>query len=104
MSLSDQVRDFFDRHYVVPARRRGESQTKVAVSDISRTFRWRNRFQLICCALVAPTFHEQLGVELLSVSHPAPSSTTVFTFCRGIDGLECRRAPGAAVQAETMHW
>ena len=80
MSLSDQVRDFFYHRYLLPARRHGQSRTAVAVSDINKHFRWSNRFPLICSALAARTFHGELGVELLSVSDPCPSSTTVLTF------------------------
>lgn len=80
MSLSDQVREFFSNQYVVPSRDRGQSRIIVAARDISRHFGWSNRFPLICGALVAHTFHEGLGVKLLTVSEPAPSSTTIFTF------------------------
>ena len=80
MNLSNQVRDFFYDGYVVPARARGQARTTVAVTDISKHFDWRNRFPLICSALAARTFHRELGVEMLSVSDPCPSSTTVFTF------------------------
>jgi 5-methylcytosine-specific restriction protein B len=80
MTLSDQVRDFFQRHYVGPARMRRQSRTAVAVSDVSRHFGWSNRFPLICSALTAKSFHDELGVELITVTDPCPSSTTVLTF------------------------
>lgn len=80
MNLSDHVRSHFYRNYVNPARERSQSRVEVAVSDINRHFNWSNRFPLICGALAAHTFHDELGVELISASDPCPSSTTVFSF------------------------
>jgi len=80
MSLSEQVRDLFDCNYVSPARSYGQRRVQVAVNDISREFGWTNRFPLICSALAAESFHDGLGVQLLDVTTPCPSSTTVLTF------------------------
>ena len=80
MTLSDQVRDLFSRSYVSAARANGHSRVQVAVRDLNRELSWADRYPLICGALTAPMFHEELGVELVSVTDPCPSSTTILTF------------------------
>lgn len=71
VNLSDQVRKLFYRNYVVPARSHGQSRVQVAVSDLNRQLKWSHRFPLICGALTAHSFHEELGVELIDATEPA---------------------------------
>jgi hypothetical protein len=80
MTLSEQVRDLFARDYVGPARSRGQSRVQVAACDVANQLGWENRYPLICGALKAESFHEELGVQLVLVSDPCPSSTAVLTF------------------------
>lgn len=80
MTLSEQVRDFFSRNYVFPARSTGQRRVQVAVRDINSALSWTDRYPLICGALTASSFHEELGVELVSATEPCPSSSTILTF------------------------
>ena len=80
MNLSDQVRDLFHRQYISPARGERNRRIEVRVSDLNRQLGWTNRFPLICSALGARSFHGALGVNLIAVTDPCPSSTTVFSF------------------------
>ena len=80
MNLSDQVRLTFVSSYVKPAREAGHRVVSVAVSDINRALGWSRRFPVICSALIARGFHSEMGVKLINVSGPCPSSSTHLTF------------------------
>lgn len=80
MSLSDQVRSLFLRTIVDPARHAGQRVVYVAVSDLSQQLRWKNRYPLICSALIAEKFHREEGLELESTTSPCPSSSTIMKF------------------------
>jgi hypothetical protein len=80
MTLSEKVRDHVVHSYAEPARRVGRTCIRVSASDIAKTFRWTNRFPLICNALLAQSFHEKMGVRLVSTTDPCPSSSTILVF------------------------
>ena len=80
MSLSDAVRRIFQQDYLSPARKHGQSRVQVAVSDINHKLGWTDRYPLICSALTATSFHEELGVVLVAATEPCPSSSTMLTF------------------------
>lgn len=80
MTLASQVRTHFLDTYVSPARSVGIERVQVAVSDVSRALGWRQRFPVICSALVSDSFHEAMGVRLTAGTKPCPSSSTVLLY------------------------
>lgn len=82
MTLSDQVRQHVETHYVAPARRRGESTIRVRAGDVHRDLRWTNRVPSVCSALASQKFQKAIGVQLLTKAAPPSGSGTraVFTY------------------------
>lgn len=77
-SKADQIRDFVLRHYIEPARKRGEKFVTVPVGEVHNELGLKNRIPLVISAITARKFLKQ---HSLSVHHtegpPSGQSTTV---------------------------
>lgn len=79
---ADIVRDFAEREYIEPARKRGETQVRIVAGDVQRALRLENRIALVCSALGGKKFLDQNGLSLESREGPPSgmSTTVVFTY------------------------
>lgn len=79
-SLADRIREFVARHYVAPARERGDSTVTIVVGEVHREMGLKQRHPAIIAALRARVFSEAHGVRRREVKGPGQSSRTVFAF------------------------
>ncbi len=71
-TLSDQVRDYVYRNYIVPARENKTASVTVTAGDVHQA--------LNCAALNTAKFERQYGVRLLQRSGSGHGPTATFTF------------------------
>jgi hypothetical protein len=79
-SISDSVREFVCREYLVPARRRGDSRVRIVAGDVHRAMRFNNRVPLVCNALASREFLEANHLRLESREGPPSGMSTTVVF------------------------
>jgi hypothetical protein len=80
-TLSDQVRDYVYRNYIVPARAIQAGSVTVTAGDVHQALKFdRRRMPLVCAALNAAKFERQYGIRLLQRSGSGHGPTATFTF------------------------
>ena len=82
MTLSEEVQRYFQAHYVVPARERGQSRIEVKAGDVHSGLGWSRRVPLVCAALSSQKIQRRLGLRLTAKDGPpsGQSPTVVFHF------------------------
>jgi hypothetical protein len=80
MTLADRIREFVLRHYVEPARQRGERFIEVSVRDVHGKMGLEQRHSAVIAALQAKLFGELGHVRRSSTRGPKQSSSKVFRF------------------------
>jgi len=81
VTLSDQVRDYVYRNYIVPARESKTALVTVTAGDVHRALKFDSRrMPLVCAALDTAKFERQYGVRLLQRSGSGHGPTATFTF------------------------
>ena len=79
-TLSDQVRDYVYRNYIVPARKIKTASVTVTAGDVHRALKFYRRMSLVCAALNTAKFERQYGIRLLQRSGSGHGPTATFTF------------------------
>jgi hypothetical protein len=80
-SLSDQVRDYVYRNYIVPARKIKTASVTVTAGDVHQALEFKNRMSLVCDALDAVKFHMQCGIYLIQRDGPSTRNRQIHVFC-----------------------
>ena len=80
-TLSDQVRHYVYRNYIVPAREKKIASVTVTAGDVHQALKFDSRrMSLVCAALNTAKFERQYGVRLLQRSGSGHGPTATFTF------------------------
>jgi hypothetical protein len=79
-SSADLVREYSARHYVIPARARGDALVKIVAGDVHKGVHLSNRVPLVCQALSSRKFLEENGLELERLEGPPSGLGTKATF------------------------
>ena len=79
-SQTDRVRGYAARHYIEPARRRGDDRVKVVAGDVQREVGLSNRVPLVCNALRSKKFLEENRLILEKWEGPRSGMSTTVTF------------------------
>lgn len=83
MSLADEIRNFADRRYMMPARRGGRSTVTINVGDVHRAMGLQDRVPAVCSALGSKLFERQCGVVLVVWDGPKQSTSVQITYSFG---------------------
>ena len=87
-SASDRVREFAQKTYVNPARRRREKTVTINVGQIQKGVGLRNRVSLVCQALGSEKFLRAQGLKLISKTGPPSGQSTTVTYTYEFIGEE----------------
>lgn len=80
MSVSDEVRAYTYRHYIEPARQRGQQIVKVRAKEVHDALGLKNRYPLVCGALATQLFEQRYNVRRQQIEGPTQGTTTTFSF------------------------
>ena len=97
-TLSDQVRDYVYRNYIVPARENNTASVTVTAGDVHRALKFYRRMSLVCAALNTTKFERQYGIRLLERTGSGHGPTATFTFSVHSAG---ERNPGSSLLGGT---
>jgi hypothetical protein len=79
MTFSEEVQQYFQGNYVIPARQRGQASVEVKAGDIHSKLGWTRRVPLVCAALSSKKLQRNVGVRLTKkVGPPSGQSPTVI--------------------------
>jgi hypothetical protein len=98
ISDAERVRQYSSRHYVAPARKRGEATVRIVAGDVHKAVHLSNRVPVVCQALKSRKFMDENGLELEKVEGPPSGLSTKATFTYRI------KASGTGGRAETPEW
>jgi hypothetical protein len=80
-TLSDQVRDYVYRNYILPARENKTASVTVTAGVVHQALKFDSRrMSLVCAALNATKFERQYGIRLLERTGAGHGPTATFTF------------------------
>lgn len=88
MSPTDQTKKHVIKHYVQPARMRGEKTVEVRVGNVLKELGWSNRTPSVFSTLGSQSFQEEAGLQLIEKRGGPPSggpSTTWQFIYRVLD-------------------
>lgn len=75
---AETVRQYVSRHYIEPARDRGDTKVTVSVGEVHKALGLKNRVPLVCTALRSRKFLDENRLELREDQGPPSGlSTTV---------------------------
>jgi len=94
-TLSDQVRDFVYRNYIVPAKENKTASVTVTAGEVHQALKFYRRMSLVCAALNTAKFERQYGVRLLQRSGSGHGPTATFTFSVSVEHSADERNPGS---------
>jgi len=82
MSPAEQVRDYANRHYVVPARASKQSTVTFTAGSIHKALGFDGLMPCVCDALWTRSriFETKFGVKRISRIGPRQGATSTFTF------------------------
>jgi len=92
-TYANRVRDYARRHYVEPARRRGDSTIRIVAGEVEKAVHLQNRSSLVCQALRSHKFQKESGVALERSDGPPSGISTTVTFTYRLLGESIRSAP-----------
>jgi len=78
-SVADAIRGHVFKHYIEPARRRGDRTVSVTAGQIHSEMQMKNRLPAVCSAIGSLKFEDGCRVKVRPVAVPLNSSTTKFT-------------------------
>jgi hypothetical protein len=84
---TDRVREFAQREYIDPARRRGESRVRIVAGDVHRALHLHNRVPLVCSALRSGEFLRRNRLRIDSQEGPPSMMSTTVTFTYVLDDV-----------------
>ncbi|MDF1835936.1 MAG: AAA family ATPase, partial [Alteraurantiacibacter sp. bin_em_oilr2.035] len=83
-SQADRIREFAIRHYVEPARNKGEASIEIVSGDVHGAMGLQNKMPAVCAVFEGKAFAQQAKVSLLDRHSPIgsdkPSSTIRYRF------------------------
>jgi len=79
-SNADLVREYSARHYVDPARARGDALVRIVAGEVHKGIHLHNRVPLVCQALSSRKFLEENGLVLEKLEGPPSGLGTRATF------------------------
>ena len=82
MTFSEEVQQFFQNNYVLPARQRGIETIEVKAGEIHSKLGWTRRVPLVCAALSSQKLQRKTGVRLTEKKGPpsGQSPTVIFRY------------------------
>ena len=82
MGPAEQVRDYANRHYVVPARAAKQSTVTFTAGSIHKALGFHGLMPCVCDALWTRSriFETKYSVKRVSRTGPRQGATTTFTF------------------------
>ena len=88
MSLADTIREYARRHYVEPARIRGQQVIRIVAGDVHKALGLRSRVPAVCQALESRTFLKNNGLILQRREGPPSGRGTraVYVYSSGGNG------------------
>ena len=95
MTLADQIREFVERRYVVPARKAGNPTVTITAGDVHREMHLQSRAPAVCGALKSKILQRQCAMVLVSWDGPAQGMAVNVTY-----SLEGGASVGAATNIE----
>ena len=81
-SQADELRDFCNENYIVPARNRGEKTLTIRAGDVRYALNIRDRMPAICNALRGKKIEELAHVRLIEKNTPPSGAgmNSYFTY------------------------
>ena len=80
MEPAEQVREYVNDHYIVPARAAGRRTIQVMSGPIHEALGLHRLLPCVCDALRARKFESKYGVHLIACYGPRHGATTTFIF------------------------
>jgi len=80
MKPAEQVRDYANRHYIIPARAEKSLTVTFTSGEIHKALGFTNRFPLVCDSLSTRIFETECKVKLKHKVGPKHGSKVSFTF------------------------
>lgn len=98
ISDADRVRQYSSKHYIEPARRRGDTTVRIVAGDVHKGVHFSNRVPVVCQALKSRKFMDENGLELEKLEGPPSGLSTKAAFTYRI------KASHMGVREETSEW
>jgi len=95
MTFSEEVQQYFQGNYVIPARQRGQASVEVKAGDIHSSLGWTRRVPLVCAALSSKKLQRNVGVRLTKKEGPPSGQSPTVIFRYEILDREASSAQGA---------
>jgi len=80
MNHADDVREYGNSRYGVPARQKGEGFVTIRAGDVHQALNYRNRYPLVCAAIGSNRFEEMANIRRVSIEGPLNGANTLFKF------------------------
>jgi hypothetical protein len=80
---TERVREYAQREYIEPARKRGELTVRIVAGEVHKALRLQNRVPQVCNALRSRKFLEKNHLALVVTEDGPPSgmsTTMIFTY------------------------
>jgi hypothetical protein len=84
---TDRVREYARRHYVEPARQRGEMKVKIVAGDVHRALHLTNRVPLVVSALGSREFLTKNHLRIENKEGPPSMQSTTVTFTYALEDV-----------------
>ena len=79
MKPSDAVRAHCAKVYIEPARAKG-SIVEIRAGDVHKALGYKSRIPLVCGAIGAEKFSDELGIQRVALEGPLQGTNTIFFF------------------------
>ena len=80
ISLSDEIRKYAKPHFVIPARKKGETRVSFSAKDLHQGLDLVSRYPMVCSAIDSRKFRDFARVELTRRDGPQQGATAQWTF------------------------
>jgi hypothetical protein len=80
ISQSDEIRKYAKTHFVIPARKKGETRISFSAKDLHQGLDLVSRYPMVCGAIDSKKFIEFARVELTKREGPQSGATARWTF------------------------
>ncbi len=77
---ADQIRDFVNHNYIIPARQQGQGEISVRAGDVHRDMQLVQRLPAVCSALGSNRFEQEYNVSRIRIEGPTNGANAVFTY------------------------
>lgn len=80
ISQSDEIRKYAKAHFVIPARKKGETRVSFSAKDLHQGLDLVSRYPLVCSAIDSKKFCEFARVQLTKRDGPQQGAAARWTF------------------------